>query len=353
MFTVLSSPRREHEQARHGDAHVYSRAAAAAGGRGCARRRRRAAAARSGRRSRRRAAAGRRARLAQASPSPTAPLVGAEAEGGGAVARRDVEADDAPPPPSRSPRDRCTWRPKASRGTARSGAASSSRRRRRRRSRVAVGAHPCGGTHGTRPPSASSRGSRRRPSTRRGGEAGSPCHAIDAAPLVDVGEVAEQRARTEEEEVGALRVRAEVVEERDGVERGAVVVELALVAPLRLAVDREVPVPPRRAAVRPVRHVTRVREDRAHRLVGGGVVAVPQQPRVDLLVPSSPGTSSGKGILSHFAIRRSTISRSGAASAASPASASRRTNAATSPPSGPTATSAPLAAFHIAAAVAA
>jgi hypothetical protein len=76
-----------------------------------------------------------------------------------------------------------------------------------------------------------------------------------------------------------------MVEDGDGVERRAVVVELALVAPDQLAVDHKVPVAAGRAAVGPVRQHARVSEHRAQRLVGESILAVAEQPGVDLLLP--------------------------------------------------------------------
>mmetsp|Transcript_37644 Transcript_37644/g.88034 ORF Transcript_37644/g.88034 Transcript_37644/m.88034 type:complete len:296 (-) Transcript_37644:1707-2594(-) len=75
-----------------------------------------------------------------------------------------------------------------------------------------------------------------------------------------------------------------MVEHRNGVQRAAVVVELALVAPLRLAVDHKVPVASSRTAVRPVGHHRRVAQHRLRRLVGRFKVLLHKQPGVYLLV---------------------------------------------------------------------
>ena len=65
------------------------------------------------------------------------------------------------------------------------------------------------------------------------------------ARRVEVGEVAEKRRRAQPQQVGAARVGAVSVEDSDGVERRAVMMELTLVAYGGLAVDDVIPIPPR------------------------------------------------------------------------------------------------------------
>mmetsp|Transcript_28542 Transcript_28542/g.70975 ORF Transcript_28542/g.70975 Transcript_28542/m.70975 type:complete len:259 (+) Transcript_28542:157-933(+) len=76
-----------------------------------------------------------------------------------------------------------------------------------------------------------------------------------------------------------------MVKDGNGIQRGGVVMHHSLVAARVCPVDGEVPPPPRRAAVRPVRRVAHVCRHRVERLPRLGDAAEAQHPRGDLLVP--------------------------------------------------------------------
>ena len=108
------------------------------------------------------------------------------------------------------------------------------------------------------------------------------------AVLPHVGERAAAGAAREPPKPRALVVVGRALRElkdRHRVEGGGVVVEAALVAALERAVDREVPPPPRRAAVCPVTRERDVRGDGGRRLLGLPKLAEAEHPRRDLLVP--------------------------------------------------------------------